>query len=68
LHSLGIKHGDINKHSFLVHDRKATLIDFDGAKKPSNQEELIEELNQLGEDSREISGRGGRIVDGVVVS
>ena len=28
---LSIKHGDINKHNFLIHDDKATMIDFDGA-------------------------------------
>lgn len=67
LHSLGVKHGDINKHNFLVHGGKATLIDFDCAQKTSDHQELDEELNRLGEELRETSGKGGKIVDGVVM-
>lgn len=26
LHGLGIKHGDVNKHNFLIHDVKATSL------------------------------------------
>lgn len=68
LHSLGFKHGDINKHNFLVHDGKATLIDFDGVQTTCDQEELVEELGRLEAELKETSGRGGRIVDGVVMA
>ena len=46
LHNLGIKHGDINKHNFLIHDGKATLIDFDNSSRPAGSDELEAELSQ----------------------
>jgi predicted Ser/Thr protein kinase len=62
LHQLGIKHGDINKHNFLIHDSKATIIDFDSASQSASAAELVAELEGLQEQLEDTSGRGGRIV------
>ncbi|KAI1423889.1 hypothetical protein F5Y12DRAFT_797930 [Xylaria sp. FL1777] len=40
LHALGIKHGDINKHNFLIRNGEAVLIDFETAQKCSEKAEL----------------------------
>ncbi|EME39230.1 hypothetical protein DOTSEDRAFT_56677 [Dothistroma septosporum NZE10] len=37
LHHMGIAHGDINKYNFLVVNGKATLIDFDCARKTTDK-------------------------------
>ncbi|KAH8602288.1 hypothetical protein B0O99DRAFT_606179 [Bisporella sp. PMI_857] len=63
LHQLGIKHGDINKHNFLIHGGKATLIDFDSASRTAGVDELEAELSDLLNQLRDTSGRGGRIVE-----
>ncbi|KAI0892967.1 alpha-galactosidase A precursor [Annulohypoxylon nitens] len=62
LHKLGIKHGDINKHNFLIHDGKATLIDFDNAW-PASDDELEAEDHELLDQLRDTSGRGGQVVE-----
>jgi serine/threonine protein kinase len=38
LHSLGIHHGDLNKHNFVVQPSRAYLIDFEVAKKIDDQQ------------------------------
>ncbi|RKU47702.1 hypothetical protein DL546_009369 [Coniochaeta pulveracea] len=53
LHALGIKHGDINKHNFLVHDGRITIIDFDAAFRPAITEELKQEMQRLLEQLRD---------------
>ncbi|KAI1091509.1 alpha-galactosidase A precursor [Rostrohypoxylon terebratum] len=63
LHKLGIKHGDINKHNFLIHDGRATLIDFDNASRPASDEELEAEAHDLLDQLRDTSGRGGQVVE-----
>ncbi|KJR86892.1 uncharacterized protein SPSK_01918 [Sporothrix schenckii 1099-18] len=63
LHELGIKHGDINKHNFLIHDGKATLLDFDNASRAASADELEDELQELRDKLQDTSGRGGRIVE-----
>lgn len=63
LHKLGIKHGDINKHNFLIHDGKATLIDFDNASRPASDDELEVEVHELLDQLRDTSGRGGQVVE-----
>jgi predicted Ser/Thr protein kinase len=60
---LGIKHGDINKHNFLIHDEKATLIDFDVATRCNDAKALTEEYHRLQEELQDTSGRGGKIVE-----
>jgi len=47
LHSLGIYHGDLNKHNFLVQPSRAYLIDFKASRKVDDQEALISELEGL---------------------
>ena len=63
LHNLGIKHGDTNKHNFLIYDEKATLIDFDSASRGASDDELQAELDQLPDQLRDTSGRGGIVVE-----
>ena len=62
-HLLSIKHGDINKHSFLIHDDRATLIDFDCALHCDNAEVLEEKFRGLEKELNDTSGRGGRVVE-----
>ncbi|KAI0117762.1 hypothetical protein GGR51DRAFT_500058 [Nemania sp. FL0031] len=59
LHALGIKHGDINKHNFLIRNGEAVLIDFETAQKCSEKAELESEYKQLEESLRDPSHRGG---------
>jgi predicted Ser/Thr protein kinase len=61
LHELGIKHGDTNKHNFLVRNGKATLIDFDSAER-CNDPKLLRDEFQMLEQLRDDSGKGGRIM------
>ena len=63
LHSLGIKHGDTNKHNFLVQDGEATLVDFDHAGRGVGKDKLEEEMGGLEEQLGDMSGRGGRIIE-----
>ena len=62
LHHLSIKHGDINKHNFLIHDDRATLIDFDSALQCDNMKVLEEEFRRLEKELSDTSGRGGQVV------
>lgn len=59
LHALKIKHGDTNKHNFLIHAQGTTLIDFDFAEQNADAAGLAEELRGLEEDFKDMSGRGG---------
>lgn len=59
LHALGIRHGDTNKHNFLVHDGRVTMIDFDAAFRPASARELEQEMQGLLNQLRDKSGRGG---------
>lgn len=60
LHTLGIRHGDINKHNFLVRgDGEAVMIDFEAAERGRTGEELEAEYGRLEESLNDTSGRGG---------
>lgn len=59
LHSLGVKHGDINKHNFLVQGDRVVLLDFETAKKCASLGDLEAEYRQLGESLQNPSLRGG---------
>ncbi|CAM1509846.1 Fc.00g001810.m01.CDS01 [Cosmosporella sp. VM-42] len=61
LHGLGVMHGDINKHNFLIKggDGEAVLIDFETAQKCEDRGVLDEEYRRLGEELADMSGRGG---------
>ncbi|OQE39952.1 hypothetical protein PENCOP_c006G05214 [Penicillium coprophilum] len=60
LHTLGIKHGDVNRFNFLIRDSKAILIDFDTARKCGDVRSLDQELQGLQEALESLSSRGGR--------
>ncbi|TKA23430.1 hypothetical protein B0A50_07306 [Salinomyces thailandicus] len=62
LHRLGIKHGDVNRYNFLIHEGRATLIDFECARRCEDQDKLERERQSLLEQLSETSGRGGRIL------
>ncbi|KAL8396356.1 hypothetical protein RB594_004659 [Gaeumannomyces avenae] len=59
MHALGIKHGDTNKHNMLVHNGRATMIDFECAVRLASTEEMEEEMEKLPGQLRDSSGRGG---------
>ena len=59
LHSLGIVHGDLNRHNFIVSPSGATLIDFENAGMNGSQDAMQKEFTQLTEQLTEESGRGG---------
>lgn len=63
LHDLGIKHGDVNKHNFLVHAGRATLIDFENSSRTTSFKELEAEICSLEEQLLDMSGRGGRVIE-----
>jgi RIO-like serine/threonine protein kinase len=60
LHALGIHHGDLNKHNFLVQPSRAYLLDFESARKIDVQQELRLEMEGLEEKLYSDSGMGGR--------
>lgn len=63
LHSLAIKHGDINKHNFLIQEGKeeAVIVDFETMVRCHDKQELLREFEGLQEQLLESSGRGGVI-------
>ncbi|KAF1918832.1 alpha-galactosidase A precursor [Ampelomyces quisqualis] len=61
LHTLGIKHGDTNKHNFLIQPHGVTMIDLDFAQQNATKEELDEELYGLEQQLADTSGKGGVI-------
>jgi tRNA A-37 threonylcarbamoyl transferase component Bud32 len=61
LHTLGIKHGDTNKHNFLIHPHGVTMIDLDFAEQNATEAELNEELCGLEQQLADTSGKGGVI-------
>ncbi|KAG6277514.1 hypothetical protein E4U47_007112 [Claviceps purpurea] len=63
LHQLGIKHGDINKHNFLVREgHEVVLIDFEVSKLDCSHVELEEEMNALKDRLEGTDPRVGTIV------
>ncbi|KAI9771584.1 MAG: hypothetical protein M1835_006406 [Candelina submexicana] len=60
LHGLGIVHGDLNKHNFLVDDGgKVALIDFESAKKSTDKEAMEKETRGIKEQLLTKAFRGG---------
>lgn len=59
LHSLGIKHGDINKHNFLMREGEAILVDFESAERSQEREELALEIQRLEQSLSDPSTKGG---------
>jgi hypothetical protein len=59
LHSLGVKHGDVNKHNFLVRDDgRVVLLDFETATKDVSRDELEAEYQRLTKSLQDPSLRG----------
>ena len=59
LHSLGIVHGDLNRHNFIISPVGATLIDFENATQNGSKEAMEKEYKELAEQLMEETGRGG---------
>ncbi|PYH74393.1 alpha-galactosidase A precursor [Aspergillus vadensis CBS 113365] len=59
LHDLGVCHGDTNAFNFLICGGKATLIDFDTARKCNDRVVLVQEMDGLAACLDDRSGRGG---------
>jgi hypothetical protein len=62
LHALGILHGDVNRHDFLVQPSRAYLVDFETARKTDEQQALDSELESLEGHICSDSRRGGGII------
>lgn len=62
LHQLGILHGDVNKHNFLVCEERAWLVDFESSRKIEGGEEgrLIAEMATLDRFLQSDSKKGGQ--------
>jgi hypothetical protein len=55
----GVKHGDVNKHNFLVRDDgRVVLLDFETATKDVSRDELEAEYQRLTESLQDPSLRG----------
>ena len=63
LHALQLKHGDTNKHNFMVEEGKeeAVLVNFDLTSRCTDEHELLEEFRGLQEQLEENTGRGGEV-------
>jgi predicted Ser/Thr protein kinase len=59
LHSLGIVHGDLNRHNFIVSTSGITLVDFENATPGGSEEEKEKEYMNLVKELTEEMGRGG---------
>lgn len=62
LHALGIHHGDLNKHNFMVQSTRAYLLDFESARKTDDLQELRLEMEGLEEKLCSNSRAGGKYV------
>ncbi|KAG6196806.1 hypothetical protein E4U10_000620 [Claviceps purpurea] len=63
LHQLGIKHGDINKHNFLVREgHEVVLIDFEVSRLDCSHLELEDEMSTLIDGLESTDPAGGQVV------
>ncbi|KAF8908140.1 hypothetical protein CPB84DRAFT_1767402 [Gymnopilus junonius] len=62
LHSLGVVHGDLNRHNFIVSANSVTLIDFENATINGSTREMEEEYELITRQLVEETGRGGEEV------
>jgi predicted Ser/Thr protein kinase len=56
LHSLGIVHGDLNRHNFIVSDAGITLVDFENAIQNGSQEAMKLEYEEIAKQLEEQTG------------
>ncbi|XXG95874.1 hypothetical protein Hte_002146 [Hypoxylon texense] len=59
LHRLGLLHGDVNRHNFLVTAEGVKLIDFEHVEENASPEAMGKELESLHAELVDESGRGG---------
>lgn len=62
LHALGVVHGDLNRHNFIVSPSEVTLIDFADSTIGGSTTAMEEELLQLPSLLEEDTGRGGTLL------
>ena len=58
LHALGIIHGDLNKHNFLISEFRVVLLDFESARRSEDKDAMDQELRKLEQHLLDESGRG----------
>lgn len=63
LHELGVLHGDLNKHNFLISERGTILIDFETAWQSENTKAMEREVEGLKEQLLSESGEGGVVLE-----
>jgi len=59
LHALGIVHNDVNRHNFIISGDRAWLLDFEMARKTSDEDLMEREMMGLKGQLNDKSGRGG---------
>ncbi|OTA95093.1 hypothetical protein M434DRAFT_57462, partial [Hypoxylon sp. CO27-5] len=59
LHELGVVHGDVNRHNFLVTEEGVKLLDFERLQENASPRSMSEELENLRAELVDESGRGG---------
>lgn len=59
LHQLGLLHGDLNKHNFLVNSTSTTLIDFECTRRSDDKQAFRAEFRNLFDQLNDVSGKGG---------
>ncbi|KAF8869019.1 hypothetical protein CPB84DRAFT_1805568 [Gymnopilus junonius] len=62
LHSLGIVHGDLNRHNFIVSAAGVSLIDFENSTFGGSEIEMEKEYDSLSQQLAEETGRGCRSI------
>ncbi|KAK4131534.1 hypothetical protein BT67DRAFT_408522 [Trichocladium antarcticum] len=62
LHELGLVHGDVNRHNFLVTDAGAKLLDFECLRENARPGMMSKELENLRAELVDESGRGGGFI------
>lgn len=61
LHGLGVLHGDLNKHKFLLSERGIVLIDFETAMRSNDADAMEKEMEGLKVQLLDESGIGGSV-------
>lgn len=61
LHGMGIVHGDLNKHNFLVTESRVVLLDFETAQRSEDRDAMGLEIRKLEQQLLDESGKGGMV-------
>ncbi len=62
LHGLRLLHGNANRYNFLFMDEGVKLIDFERLQENASPESMRKEMQNLGDDLVDESGRGGGFI------